>query len=314
MICSVNETEESAMAGVLRDVALSISWDGESSPSVWSPLGDFFGSGPGFNPFSALPCGMTGGGMYSNWYMPFNKAVVKLSNDGSVSRTVAISIIYEDLKQPADNLLRFHAKWHRDNWGPGGVGRYAKDRWPDWPMLLANGGPGRYCGVALEVWNPLNSWDTDSAAKYVKRVSEICPDPQWFKDNVMSDYWWGEGDEKFFVDGEKFPSTFGTGSEDYFGFAWGTPQFFDTATQCQTLNHGNTGHIALARWHIADDIPFQRSFEGCIEKYHGDNWPLLYAVTAYWYQSPGSFDDYPALPIGDREGFYTLPTLAQSAP
>ena len=69
-----------------------------------------------------------------------------------------------------------------------------KDRWPDWIMLRTEG-RGRFCGVSLHVWNPRGGW-------------------------------WGEGDEKFFVDGEKFPSTFGTGSEDYFGYAWGCPSLF----------------------------------------------------------------------------------------
>ena len=46
--------------------------------------------------------------------------------------------------------------------------------------------------------------------------------------------WWGEGDEKFFVDGEKFPSTIGTGSEDYFGYAWCCPALFQNAYHNQT--------------------------------------------------------------------------------
>jgi len=312
IVCSVDETEATAMERALREVSLSISWDGEALPSVWSPLGDFFGSGPGLNPFSALPCGMTGEGMYSSWYMPFDKAVVKLTNDGSVARRITMTVVHEPLDRPANSLLRFHAKWHRNHWGGSGPGRYAKDRWPDWPMLLASGGPGRFCGVALDVWNPLHVWNAELAGHYVRKVSELCPDPEWFKTNVMPDYWWGEGDEKFFVDGEKFPSTFGTGTEDYFGFSYGTPQVFDSATQCQTLNNANVGHISLARFHIADDVPFQNEFEAGIEKYHGDNWPLLYAVTVYWYQAPGIVDKYSALPIGQRENYYTLPELAPS--
>jgi hypothetical protein len=58
-----------------------------------------------------------------------------------------------------------------------------EDRWPDWTMIKTEG-RGRFMGVMLHVWNPRGGW-------------------------------WGEGDEKFFVDGEKYPSTFGTGSEDY---------------------------------------------------------------------------------------------------
>jgi hypothetical protein len=85
----------------------------------------------------------------------------------------------------------------------------------------------------------------------------------------------GKGSIRFFVDGETYPSTFGTGTEDYFGFAWGTPKLFDSATQCQTRNTNNTGHISLVRWHVSDNVPFQSSFEAAIEKYHGNNWPLL---------------------------------------
>jgi hypothetical protein len=166
----------------------------------------------------------------------------------------------------------------------------------------------------LHIWNPLHAWEKDSARHYQKKVSAICPDPEWFEKNVMPDYWWGEGDEKFFVDSEKYPSTFGTGSEDYFGYAWGTPKFFDSATQVQTRNNGNVGHISVARWHIADDVPFQNEFEACIEKYHGNNWPLLYAATAYWYQMPGVTDDYAALPVTQRVDYYALPELALGPP
>ena len=312
--CSVNETEATSMEQALREVTLSCYWDGEKSPSVWSPLGDFFGSGPGLNPYRSLPSGITKDGMYSAWYMPFDKAVVRLTNDGSVPRTISIAVTHERLAQLAGGLLRFHAKWHRDHWGGDGPGRYAKDRWPDWPMLLAHGGPGRFCGVALHIWNPLHVWDGPLADHYVRKVSELCPEPEWFKNNVMRDYWWGEGDEKFFVDGEKFPSTFGTGSEDYFGYAWGTPQVFDSATQCQTRNSANTGHLSMTRWHIADDVPFQHSFEASIEKYHGNNWPLLYAATVYWYQAAGIADEYPALPVSERQGYYTLPEMMPWGP
>ena len=105
---------------------------------------------------------------------------------------------------------------------------------PDW-MLLETQGRGRYMGAMIHVWNPHGAW-------------------------------WGEGDEKFFVDGEKIPSTFGTGTEDYFGYAWGNPGKFQRPFHCQTMTMNNRGHQSLLRWHIADNVPFQTSFEGCIEK------------------------------------------------
>ena len=67
--------------------------------------------------------------------------------------------------------------------------------------------------------------------------------------------WWGEGDDKFFVDGEKFPSSFGTGSEDYFGYAWSSPVLFQHAYHNQTHNDGGSkGHVSANRWHIPDAV------------------------------------------------------------
>ncbi|MHC4620197.1 MAG: DUF2961 domain-containing protein [Planctomycetota bacterium] len=62
------------VAGMLRELAISIKWDGESDPSVWSPLGDFFGTAPGENHYRSLPLGMTNSGWYSFWYMPLAEA------------------------------------------------------------------------------------------------------------------------------------------------------------------------------------------------------------------------------------------------
>jgi hypothetical protein len=143
--------------------------------------------------------------------------------------------------------------------------------------MLRTAGRGRFVGVMLHVWNPRGGW-------------------------------WGEGDEKFFIDGEKFPSTIGTGSEDYFGYAWCCPQRFVNAYHNQPHNDGgNRGHVCVNRWHITDNVPFLASFEGCIEKYYPNSKPTLYAAVAYWYLAPGGADDYPPLPVEDRTGYYTPP-------
>ncbi|MHC4620196.1 MAG: DUF2961 domain-containing protein [Planctomycetota bacterium] len=190
------------------------------------------------------------------------------------------------MTRPANQLLRFHAKWHRDAFLIKD-----KDRWPDWPMLLTRG-KGRFCGVHLHVWNP----------KWIKHG---------YKGAKPGDYWWGEGDEKFFVDGEKFPSTFGTGSEDYFGFAWATPDQYDSAFQNQILNQNNSnGHISMSRFQIADNVPFQRSFEAVIEKYYPNEWNgnyTLYDTVVYWYQEAGTQDAYKPAPLARRVGHYAIP-------
>lgn len=261
-------------ADALRDVSLSINWDGEKTPSVWSPIGDFFGTGPGYNKYKSLPLGQTDDGMYCYWYMPFaEKAVVQLSNEGRAGFVGEISITHAPVRKAINSLGRFHAKWHRDAFLPT-----EPERWIDWPILKTEGA-GRFLGVALEVWNPRGSW-------------------------------WGEGDEKFFVDGEKFPSTIGTGSEDYFGYAWCFPELFQNAYHNQTRVTDNVGHVAVNRWHITDNVPFLKSFEGCIEKYYLNDRPTLYACTAYWYTSADGTDLYRAVPLKERR-FYVEPRVAK---
>ncbi|MCX5758368.1 MAG: DUF2961 domain-containing protein, partial [Candidatus Hydrogenedentes bacterium] len=249
----------------LRQLVLKISWDGEEEPSVWAPLGDFFGTAPGANPYLSYPSGLTKDGWwYSYWYMPYaRKAHIELQNDSEGERKVTFEITRAPLMKPVEKLMRFHAKWHADALAPA-----EPERAIDWTLLKTEG-VGRYCGVMLHVWNPRGGW-------------------------------WGEGDEKFFVDGEKFPSTFGTGSEDYFGYAWSNPDLFQRAFHDQTISENNAGHICVNRWQIADSVPFQKSFEGSIEKYYPQDRPTRYDCTVYWYLKPGGTDPFKPVAMADR--------------
>jgi hypothetical protein len=260
---------------VMRELTLQIRWDDETSPSVWVPFGDFFGTAPGANAYLGFPCGLTKDGWwYANWYMPFGKsAEVKVINEGKVDRNVDLEIYSQPLKSDVSQLARFHVKWHRDAFLPA-----EKERAIDWTMLKTTG-RGRFVGVMLHIWSPRGGW-------------------------------WGEGDEKFFVDGEKFPSTFGTGSEDYFGYAWSSSKLFFHPLHNQTFNSGNCkGHISVNRFHIADQIPFQTSFEGDIEKYYPNSKPALYAATVYWYLAPSGNDPYGTVPVAERTSYYVQPVV-----
>jgi len=253
----------------LRDIVIQITYDGEDKPAVWSPLGDFFGTAPGVNLYRSFPLGMTEEGYYCNWYMPFAASLkFELINEGDKPRSLDLWGVIEPLKRPIEQLGRFHAKWHRDAFLPEEPERRAID----WTMLKTEG-RGRFCGVMLHVWNPRGGW-------------------------------WGEGDEKFFVDGEKFPSTIGTGSEDYFGYAWCNPTLFENCYHNQTISNNNRGHVSVNRWHITDNVPFQKSFEADIEKYYPNDKPTLYACTAYWYQAAGQSDPYEPVPIEQRKGYW----------
>jgi len=269
------EDDRDEEIAALRELVLKITWDDDKTPSVWTPVGDFFGTAPGVNDYRSFPLGLTREeGAYSFWYMPFGKAAkIEIVNGGTVARTVDCQVTHAPLTRPIGKLGRFHAKWHRDAFLPAEPERRAID----WTMLKTTG-RGRFCGVMLNVWNPRGGW-------------------------------WGEGDEKFFVDGEKFPSTIGTGSEDYFGYAWCNPTLFQRAYHNQTISMGNRGHISVNRFQIPDNVPFQKSFEAAIEKYYPNRKPTLYAAIAYWYQAPGGEDPYEPVPPAERLGWYVQPKV-----
>jgi len=265
----------------LRDLVVKITWDDDTQPAVWAPFGDFFGTAPGANPFQSLMSGLTTDGTwYSYWYMPYAKSGrIEIVNEGDSSAQIELEADANNrLSHPIADYGRFHTKWHRDAFLPDDL-----DRTIDWTILKTEG-RGRYCGTMLHIWS--------------KDVG-----------------WWGEGDEKFFVDGEKFPSSFGTGSEDYFGYAWCDDQPFDQALHGQSkVQKGNNGHTSVHRWQLADNVPFEKSFDGSIEKYFANTRPTLYAATAYWYLEPGGTDDYQPVPVADRDNYWNDPKTATQWP
>jgi hypothetical protein len=259
----------------LQHIQLNIYWDNDTQPSVNAPITHFFGS-HGIHHHRTLPFGMTTGFGYCHWYMPFSDgARITLTNHASTDLSVRIAISHRPIDN-GDDLLRFHALWHTDAWQTHltGTGREI-----DWPILLTNG-VGRYCGLHLHV---TNQWHAPAE-----------PPKSWWNgvwDQKNIDWWWGEGDEKFFVDGETFPSTFGTGSEDYIGYAWAAePPFpmFDSAYASQPyLPIDANGQTSVNRVHICDDVPFHQSFAGYIEKYKPNTWgtdnQCIYHVVVFWY-------------------------------
>ncbi|UCH35158.1 MAG: DUF2961 domain-containing protein [Armatimonadota bacterium] len=247
----------------MRETLLTISFDEEREPSVWAPIGDFFGSTPGVNPHESLPVGMLGDGRcYCNWYMPFAKrARIAIRNESDDPVSVRLTVWSKPAEWRQGRTLYFHAKW-RNDW------LLAQPEFVDWPMLEA-GGPGRFVGVMLGVVNTKPGW-------------------------------WGEGDEKVWVDDDTFPSYFGTGSEDYFGYAWCNTTLFSHAYHSQSIvtGPGNFGYTAVARYHVSDDIPFQRRIRFDIEKWSGAD--REYACTAYWYAAPGATDFFAPVSAAER--------------
>lgn len=316
--------DRKASIDILRQLTISITWDNDKAASVWAPMGDFFGTGGGENLYRSMMTGMTKKCYYTNWYMPFNKANIVVRNDGKSTQALSFTIHTEKVIGGVDDLLRYHCKWHRDDFSGFDRKQLETQRWPAWPVLKVDGVSGRFCGFQAHMWNPFHLWNSEHNSKFQKAFpKDAAFKPggskyDFYVDQVAKHYWWGEGDEKFFVDGEKMPSTFGTGTEDYFGFAWGTAQAFDSALQAQPRNGaadeigksahnrgpGNIGHITMLRWQIADNVPFQESFEAVIEKYHPNAWPLLNAYAVSWYQTAATTDYYKVVPSDQRSGYF----------
>ncbi len=127
--------------------------------------------------------------------------------------------------------------------------------------------------------------------------------------------WWGEGDEKIWVDDDVFPSFFGTGSEDFFGDAWGIRTLQETFFACSFLDH-NRDHAwtCCYRWMVPDDVPFQKRFRATIENYpetifgtRAVKWDEDYTSTAYWYQVPGGSDFFQPVPVQRRRPWGKVP-------
>ena len=125
--------------------------------------------------------------------------------------------------------------------------------------------------------------------------------------------WWGEGDEKVFVDGEAIPSILGTGSEDYFNYSWSRPDLFAHPYCGQPLDSGpgTSGFVSNHRFQILDDIPFSSSLAFSMEVYtHGRVEGMDYGRIAWLYTAPGAFDDHEPPTPHDL----TLPELPEREP
>jgi hypothetical protein len=102
--------------------------------------------------------------------------------------------------------------------------------------------------------------------------------------------WWGEGDQKVFIDGESFPSTFGTGTEDDYGFAYGYNLPFAHPYHAQTRADGpaSGGHVSVNRWYVLDAIPYRTGVQFDQEIWHWMPCKPTWSHVIYWYAKPGT--------------------------
>ncbi|GHU88908.1 hypothetical protein FACS189476_06830 [Spirochaetia bacterium] len=246
----------------MRDVILRFYWDGEKSPSVECPLGDFF-----CMPFKkslkilSIPINvnpMRGSNCF--FPMPFRKSArITVENRNPESDVEFFYALSVDERAVDKDEAYFHAQFRRQNPTTGG----------DYVILDGVQGEGHYVGTSM-------GWQQNSEG------------------------WWGEGEVKMFIDGdEEFPSYVGTGTEDYFGGAWCFGENFsapffgfqDTlASEGRETNRVGNRH-ALYRFHVADPIRFKSDLKVTVQAL---GWrsetrflPLKddLCSVAYWYQA-----------------------------
>lgn len=231
-----------------RFLLLDISFD--SQHSIATPLGDFFGSGPGINPYENLYFTVTTDGtMTSRLLMPFKKSMnLSLTNAGKIPYTMELNLTVGDYKV-TDNTYRLRAQW----------GTLSKHSWPPFDMnFLDTTGEGKVIGTVYQIANPVLIW-------------------------------WGEGDQKIFIDNESFPSTFGTGTEDDYGYAYGNNRPFTRPYHAQTRVDGpaSGGHISLNRWYVLDALTYKKAIRFDQEVWHWMPCTPRWSHVIYWYAQSG---------------------------
>ncbi|MHB8507846.1 MAG: glycoside hydrolase family 172 protein [Candidatus Dormibacteria bacterium] len=273
-----------------RSCVLRFYWDGETTPSIEVPLGDFFAIGHGVvAPVNSMPVVSNRAfGLNCYWPMPFREqARITFTNDGNDDMTLlAYQVTYAETEVP-EAAGYLHAQWRRS---------VTEREKPEHILLDDVRGAGQYVGTFLS-WTQLSSG------------------------------WFGEGEVKFFIDGDDaFPTICGTGTEDYFGVAYGFPETFSAPFVGCTLRYDEKlweqvrprpqdamaeafktlqgpPRWSLYRWHIMDPVCFAEDLKVSIQAlgWYSDHTfqPLAddIASVALWYQSEphAPFPEFPGL-------------------
>ena len=248
----------------LRRLLLRMYWDGEENPSVEVPIGDFFGTGFQYKHFVTPFIGMSSGGYYTYFPMPFQiSARIEVVNQtGAEVSSFYYHIDYQKLERPLEqDVAYFHSQWHRD------VRTKDKSNY----VVLDAEGEGHFVGLNMSMQS------YDGGLGFL------------------------EGDEMVYVDGETKPSMYGTGTEDYFISGWYFNRGeFAAPYHGLILKDDTLGRIAAYRFQVQDAVPFKKSIRFTIEHGHANTEAADYSSTAYWYQKEPHKKFAPPLPSGMR--------------
>lgn len=228
-----------------RLIRIDMYWDGESKPAVSAPIGDFFGNGLGLSvPFeNALFSNPEARSYNFTIPMPFRKAAkIVLTNESSSHALVWYDINYTEEIVAADAMY-FHAYWNRDMKTTLGK---------DYVILPEVKGKGRYIGTNVGV----------------------------IGDSVYRNTWFGEGEVKIFLDGDKdFPSLSGTGTEDYIGSGWGQGEYYNR-NQGSLVSDNTNDLYTFYRYHLPDPVYFHTDCKVTLQQIGNTSLPHLRELQA----------------------------------
>lgn len=266
--------------GPWRYSILRIYWDGQENPSVECPVGDFFGMPWGkFSPLVSMPvCVNPGSAFNCYWEMPFRKSCRITMTNIGHEDMVLYYQVNYTLTDVPDDCAYFHAQFRRTNPLPFKT---------DFTILDGVKGRGQYVGTVM-------GWGVNNAN------------------------WWGEGEIKFFFDGDKdWPTICGTGTEDYFCGSYNfenktNKQYQEFCTPHAGLHqvlrpdglYASQTRFAMYRWHVMDPVRFEQELRITIQalgwRSDGRYLPLQddLCSTAFWYQTLPTAP-FPALPDRD---------------
>jgi Protein of unknown function (DUF2961) len=269
----------------LKKLVLRIYWDNESTPSVEAPLGDFFGLGLGeYFLYQSAPLSVGPNKALNCFFpMPFEKhARMTVTNEGKeLVEAFYFNIDYQAYSQPLPpDTLYFHAQYRQASPAKGWT-----NQWPDNGSHIVNDkknlrGEGNY------IW-----MEASGLGHFVGVTMSVLQN---------QDFWWGEGDDMFFIDGETSPSITGTGSEDYFlgAYGFGGHPFSYPLYGAPVVGEERAGgRSSVYRFHLDSPIPFRKSLKATIEHGHANVRSDNYFSVAYWYQSEphAAFPPLPAV-------------------
>ena len=280
-------TLSSPEAAHLKKLVLRMYWDREATPSVETPLGDFFGLGLGdyYTWESELLSVAHERALNCFFPMPFQKhARITVSNEGQrMVDAFYFNLYYRAHTHPLpQETLYFHAQFRQAQPNHGWTNEWTSNGDPrvddvknldgkDNYVWMEAAGQGHYVGVTMSVLQNQN-------------------------------FWWGEGDDMFFIDGDPHPSITGTGSEDYFlgAYDFGEHSFSYRLFGAPVKGEERAGsRSSVYRFHLDSPISFTKSLRATIEHGHANHRSDNFYSVAYWYQTE-PHAPFPALPAVDQ--------------